>query len=209
MFNRIRKTTAILLLVTFIFMLVPAQADTTDTTNLFGIISGDKYENTFAGIGCLLEGWHYYTDEEIEQTNQKSKEIISEEIRELVNENVTVMAAESADKLQNVNIQIRNAQEYVAVYEAYGLGTIAENSIDQFRSTLESTGMTDVQLSVSTMNISGEDIPCIGGQYKYKGITMYFRQLWLLRGDYLVYVTVTTLTSDKTEETFSSFYLIP
>ena len=66
MFNRIRKTTAILLLVTFIFMLVPAQADTTDTTNLFGIISGDRYENTFAGISCLLEGWHYYTDEEIE-----------------------------------------------------------------------------------------------------------------------------------------------
>ena len=209
MFTKLRKSTAVLLVITLICMLVPAQAETADTSALFGTISGDTYENTFVGMGCLLEGWHYYTDAEIEATNQLTMEKVSEDIQDLINQNITVMAAETADSLMNVNIQIRNVQEYVSVYNQYGLTFIAESSLDQFKSSLESSGMSDVQLSLGSMNIGGNDIPYIGGQYGLSGFTLYFRQLWVLRGDFLVYLTATTIMTDRTDEVFSHFYLLP
>ena len=209
MFNRIRKAAAILLLVTFICMLIPAQAESVDTATLFGTISGDTYENSFIGMGCRLEGWHYYSDKEIEQTNQLAMEAISQELQDLVNTNITVMAAETADSLRNVNIQIRNVKDYVSIYNQYGLQFIAESSLDQFKSSLEATGMSNVQLSTGSLNIGGEDFAYIGGQYVLSGVTLYFRQMWALRGDFLAYITATTIMTDRTDEVFSHFYLLP
>ena len=208
MFNRIRKATAILLLVTFICMLIPAQAETADTAALFGAVSGDKYENPFIGMGCQLKDWHYYTNEEIEQINQLTAERISEALDEMPGQNFTVMAADTSDSLMNVNIQIRNMKEYISVFNQYGIQYIAENSLDQLKSSLESAGMSDIQLSLGSVNIGGEDFACIGGQYVFSGITMYYKQLWALRGDYVVYITATTVLADRTDEVFSDFYLL-
>ena len=208
MFIKLRKATAALLVITLFCMLVPVQAETADTSALFGTISGDTYENSFIGIGCRLDGWHYYSDEEIEQTNQIAKEKVSEELHDLLNQNITVMAAETADSLQNVNIQIRNVKDYVSVYNQYGLQFIAESSLDQFKSSLEATGMSDIQLSTGSLNIGGEDFAYIGGQYVLSGVPLYFRQMWVLRGDFLAYITATSILTDNSDTIFSYFYLL-
>ena len=46
------------------------------------------------------------------------------------------------------------------------------------------------------------------GQYKIKGVQIYFRQVWFVQDIYLVTVTATTVLEDKTEEVFSQFYLL-
>ena len=131
------------------------------------------------------------------------------EIRKLASENIAVMAAETADSLQNVNIQLRNVAQYTSVYNEVGLVSIAQSSLDQFKESLEASGMNDVDTHLDSVNISGEDIPGIGGSYTLSSYPIYFMQLWILRGDFLVYLTATTILEDQTEEVLSHFYLLP
>ena len=209
MFSKFRKPAAVLLVITLVLMMMPVQADTIETADLLGTITGETYENSFLGIGCRLEGWHYYTDEEIEETNQITMENLAAEIRKLASENIAVMAAETADSLQNVNIQLRNVAQYTSVYNEVGLVSIAQSSLDQFKESLEASGMNDVDTHLDSVNISGEDIPGIGGSYTLSSYPIYFMQLWILRGDFLVYLTATTILEDQTEEVLSHFYLLP
>ncbi|MBR6165342.1 MAG: hypothetical protein IKQ45_05390 [Clostridia bacterium] len=209
MFSKFRKPAAVLLVITLVLMMMPVQADTIETADLLGTITGETYENSFLGIGCRLEGWHYYTDEEIEETNQITMENLAAEIRKLASENIAVMVAETADSLQNVNIQLRNVAQYTSVYNEVGLVSIAQSSLDQFKESLEASGMNDVDTHLDSVNISGEDIPGIGGSYTLSSYPIYFMQLWILRGDFLVYLTATTILEDQTEEVLSHFYLLP
>lgn len=209
MFSKFRKPAAVLLVITLVLMMMPVQADTIETADLLGTITGETYENSFLGIDCRLEGWHYYTDEEIEETNQITMENLAAEIRKLASENIAVMVAETADSLQNVNIQLRNVAQYTSVYNEVGLVSIAQSSLDQFKESLEASGMNDVDTHLDSVNISGEDIPGIGGSYTLSSYPIYFMQLWILRGDFLVYLTATTILEDQTEEVLSHFYLLP
>ena len=209
MSKRVRKPAAILLLVAFIFMLVPAQAETPDTTGLFGTLSGDRYENTFIGIGCKLEGWHYSSDEEIEGINQLANEQLSEDLHELYDQMIVLMAATSADASRNTNIQVINVQQNIALIRQSGLHTIAKASLNEFKASLVSGGFTDVQASVDSMKIGEEEVPCLVGNGKLNGMPIYYRQLWLLRGDFLVYITVISHSTDTTEAILSCYYPLP
>ncbi len=71
---KIRKLTAIVLVIMSVCMMMSAQAETVTADTLFGEVKNDTYENGFLGLGCTLEGWHYYTDEELEKVNQRTKE---------------------------------------------------------------------------------------------------------------------------------------
>ena len=65
MFSSIRKLTALVLAAMFMCMMVPVQAETADldVEVVFGTVNNDTYENPYLGLGCTLEGWHYYSDE--------------------------------------------------------------------------------------------------------------------------------------------------
>ena len=209
MFNRIRKSTAILLVLAFIFMLMPAQAETADTDPLFGVISGDTYENTFIGLGFRLEGWYFDSDEEIEKYNNMAKNVIAGELRESFAKQAVIVLVESPEKTQNVNISVQNMQQYASVYEQVGVQAIAEAGVDQMKSNLELSGLGDVQLTVGTADIGGKEVTCFDGEYTMSGIRMYMKQLWLFRDGFQVMVTHTATEPGMADETFSHFYWLP
>ena len=209
MFSSSRKLTALVLAVMLMCMMVPAQAETADldVEVVFGTVNNDTYENPYLGLGCTLEGWHYYTDEELEGVNQRTKDALSDELDDLVDQSIGIMMAEQPDGMRNVNIQLQNVKNYVSIYEMLGIHEVAVNSLSGFQTTLEAANFTDIQLEVAEQNIGDKTFTCILGQYKIRGVQIYFRQIWDIQDIYLVTVTATTVLEDKTEEVFSKFFL--
>ena len=204
---KIMKLTAIVLVILSMCMMMSAQAETVTADTLFGEVKDATYENTFLGLSCTMEGWHYYTDEEIEQVNQMTKAALSDELAELLNRNIAIMMAQSPDSMQNVNIQIQNVKDYADIYNMLGLQYVAENSLTGFEGTLNSAGFTDIQLEVGELSIGDHTFTCVRGEYKLLDRQLYFKQLWDLRDIYLVTVTATAIQEDTTDEIFSKFTL--
>ena len=193
----------------FMCMMVPVQAETADldVEVVFGTVNNDTYENPYLGLGCTLEGWHYYSDEELEGVNQRTKDALSDELDDLIDQNIGIMMAEQPDGMRNVNIQLQNVKNYVSIYEMMGTHEVAVNSLSGFQTTLEAANFTNIQLEVAEQTIGDKTFTCILGQYKIKGVQIYFRQIWDVQDIYLVTVTATTVLEDKTEEVFSKFFL--
>lgn len=206
--KKIRRLTAIVLIITSMCMMISAQAETITSDMLFGEVKNETYENAFLGLGCTMEGWHYYTDEEMEEVNQRTKAALSNELDELVDRNIAIMMVERPDGMQNVNIQLQNVKDYVAIYNMMGLEYVATSSLGGFESTLEAAGFTDIQLGVGELNIGDKTFTCVTGEYKLNGIQVYFKQIWDLRDNYLVTVTATTIQDNTTDEVFSNFFLL-
>ena len=203
-----RKLTAVVLVIMLMCMMLSARAETATADTIFGEVKDATYENAFLGLGCTMEGWHYYTDEEMEKVNQGTKAALSGEMDELVDRNIALMMVERPDGMQNVNIQAQNVKNYVAIYTMMGLESVATSSLEGFKSTLEAASFTDVQLEVGELSIGDQSFTCVKGAYKLRGIQVYFKQLWDLRENYLVTVTATTILEDTTDEVFSKFFLL-
>ena len=208
MFVKTRKLTAVVLVIMLMCMMISARAETATADTIFGEVKDATYENAFLGLGCTMEGWHYYTDEELEMVNQGTKAALSNEMDELVDRNIGLMMVERPDGMQNVNIQAQNVKNYVAIYTMMGLQSVATSSLEGFKSTLEAASFTDVQLEVGELSIGDQSFTCVNGAYKFRGVQIYFKQLWDLRENYLVTVTATTIMEDTTDEVFSKFYLL-
>jgi len=204
----IKKLTAVMLVIMSVCMMFSAHAETITADMLFGEVKNDTYENAFIGLGCTLEGWHYYSDAELETVNQRTKAALSDDLADLVDQNIGIMMAEREDSMQNVNIQFQNVKDYASVYGNMGLQYVATFSLNGFRTTLESAGFTDVELSVGEISIGGQTFTCVIGQYQLRGVQVYFKQLWDLRDIYLVTVTATAILEGTTDEIFSHFFLI-
>ena len=204
----IKKLTAVMLVIMSVCMMLSAQAETITADMLFGEVIDDTYENAFIGLGCTLEGWHYYSDEELESVNKRTKEALSDDLAELIDQNIGIMMVERPDGMQNVNIQLQNVEEYVSVYSSAGLQSVASISLSGFKTTLENAGFTDIVLSVGERSIGGQTFACVIGEYKIKGVPVHFKQMWDLRDIYLVTTTVTTVLEDTTDEVFSRFFLV-
>ena len=124
MFSSIRKLTALVLAAMFMCMMVPVQAETADldVEVVFGTVNNDTYENPYLGLGCTLEGWHYYSDEELEGVNQRTKDALSDELDDLVDQNIGIMMAEQPDGMLLI---ARHQEVPVAVNPAPAGGFIA------------------------------------------------------------------------------------
>ena len=205
---KIRRLTAIILVIMSVCTVMPVQAETAATDRLFGEVKNETYENAFLGLGCTLDGWHYYSDEEQEKVNQMTKEALLHELDELIDRNIGIMMAEKPDSRQNVNIQIQNIKNFTAVYKIMGLEYVATSSLDGFKAMLAGAGYTDIQVSVDEVTVGDQTFTGVKGSYKIGSIPAYFKQLWELRDDYMVTVTATTFQTDTTDEVFTYFYLL-
>ena len=201
----------ILLVILALCLVVAASAETVEAVQILGEVNGDVYENSVLGFGCKLEGWHYYSEDEIAQTNNMAKERMSEDLIKMLeaSQPISVMVAQSSDNTLNVNVQAQDMESNLAIINAVGTKYLAENSLSMFKQTLESAGFTDVDISVGEVTIGEETLTSIAGPYKLSSIPMAFKQVWVLHGNYLGTVTITSLMTDKTGEALQYFYLIP
>lgn len=201
----------IILVILALCLAVSACAETATVASIMGELNGDVYENEVLGFGCKLEGWHVYSEEEIAQVNQVAQGQMDEQLRKMLEaaQPINIMIAQSTDNTLNVNIQAQDVTSSLAVFEVMGMKSVAENSLSMFKQSLEASGFTDVDLSVGEVVIGEETVTCVKGSYKLSGFPMSFVQPWLIHGNYMTTITLTTIMSDKTDEILQNFYLIP
>ena len=201
----------LILVILALCLVVSACAETAAVTSVMGEVNGDTYENTALGFGCKLEGWHYFSEEEIAAANQVARGQMDEQLQKMLEaaQPISVMTAQSADNTLNITVQAQDIGSSLAAFEALGMKALAENSISLYKQSLENSGLTDVELSVGEAVIGEETVTCLDGSYKMNGIPMCFRQPWLIKGNYMATITLTSLATDRSDEILPNFYLIP
>ena len=205
-----KKIIALVLALAMCLALGSTLAETAEAVDWFGTVDGSVYENATAGFGCNLDGWTYLSKEEIAQQTAMSLEMMNEDLAELVKTvpSVTVMIANSADSMRNVNISIQDISANKAVYETFTLDQILELSKDTVVSGYQMQGMTDITCEVATFEISGETFYGMQTSCKYMGIQVYQKQLAVIKDDNMITITISTYVTDATDEVLACFYTI-
>ena len=189
------------------------ETENTDAANdeeplTLGTSSGSKYENTYFGIGCELEGWTFKTDDEIAETNGFARDLMDEDLAKQLETAaiITDMMATSADSYQNVNVTIENLSliQTVALDEqAY-----AEASMEGSKAALESMGLENVETTIVEAKIGNETHPAVRITSEVQGVGQYQLGVIVKKGVHVAVITATTVMTDETESVINSFYTI-
>lgn len=203
-----KKIIALVLALVMCLALGSTLAET--TVDWFGTINGSVYENAVAGFGCNLEGWTYATQEEIIETTNLTKEQLTEDLAKAMEEaqSVTVMMANSADQMQNVNLALQDISEYSTIYESIGMDGLLTLIKGQMETAYAAQGMKDVVLDIIQVDISGKSFYAMQASCTYMGVPVYQKQLADIKGNNMIMLTVTTYLSDGCDEVLANFYTV-
>ena len=69
-------------------------------------------------------------------------------------------------------------------------------------------GYSNLTLTVGDAVIGGETFACLDASGTLYGVQVYMKQVWMISGDYMVYITVTTGQANTTDDVLSNFYLL-
>ena len=202
---------SMILILLALCLAVTACAETAATENFLGEVTDGVYENGYLGVVLNLEGWHCYTEEEIAQVNQLVKGLGNEDIQQAMEQGMqaTLMIASSPDNRANINMSALNLKDSIAVFRSAGIDVMLQASIPTYQQQLEQTGATDLQLRVDHVSVGEETVTCLAGEYKLLGSHFYMKQLWLLRGDYAVMLTITGSDEAALDSVLPLISLIP
>ena len=176
--------------------------------DIFGTQDGAKYENPAMGLGCVLEGWNYHSQEEILARYNLMKESSSDDVAKILegNQSVIVMFAENGDQTQNVNLVVDSAATpYV---QAYGEETYLQELIKMYEQVAPGQGWKDYSAEVIHREIGGKEVFGIKGQFVMNGIQVYQLQFAYVNGDYVDICTITNYFDDNCDSILEKFYML-
>ena len=122
--------------------------ETTEPAFSVGTSSGNRYENTFLGIGCTLdENWTFLTDEQIRENNSAAADMMAEEYQELVSEASVVydMMANHSNEVDTVSL---NMEKLTGAALLIGEEQYAQLSLEGLEGSLTSMGVENIQTKV-------------------------------------------------------------
>ena len=197
-----------LLMVLVLCLAACAAAAESGTPDLFGTQDGAKYENPVMGLGCNLEGWSYYSKEDILARYNMVMENSSEEALKLLEDNssVIVMYAETSDQLQCVNLVVDGAA--AAYVKIAGEETYFQDMKGTYEQLAPGMGWENFSCEIAQIEISGKTVNGLKCQYVLSGIQVYQIQAAFLAGDYVSICTVTSYFDDKCDSILQNFYLL-
>lgn len=187
----------------------PAETDDIFQADLFalGTVTGDVYENTTLGYGCRLEGWTFADANYIAQLNGAASALVSENAKDLLKNSGTFidMYAASPDSMSSININFQSLEAYAGT--GFGEDALIDASLPTLLSELESTGMySNLSVEKQTAQFAGENIPVIRISGAIQGIDVYQKEVFVLCGDYVATITVSTFLTDGTDAILNCFY---
>lgn len=179
-----------------------------DTAVTRGTINGNVYESAFIGIGCALpEGFSFYTQDEIAQSNSATYDMLDEELAEdLATADVIydMAAANEVGSSVNVNIenlgilglQVSSAEEYAAI------------AVEQAVAPLEELGFTDIDAFQNTVTFAGAKHPAMQIVASHHGATCYQTCVCIMIGNYMASISVGSLDKATHDALLASFYAL-
>ena len=192
---------------------VKAEAAPATLRDWFGGVSGYTYLNQPAGLGCVLDEWLFYGEEDVlSLTEGLAAEDMDLEVREALaktaEKSAVVMMAMSSDTMKNVTMTIMDTTDYQEELASTGLKGQLEmirNSTEAYFSTY---GAEDVACELMERDIGGETYLGLEFSCTYQGMPIYQKELAVIRGDIMVMVTVTSYKTDETESVLEHFVAV-
>ena len=182
--------------------------ETTEPAFAVGSSSGNRYENTFLGIGCKLdENWTFLSDEQIRENNAAAADMMAEEYQELVAESSVVydMMANHQNEVDtlSLNMEKLSGAAKLVTEEQY-----AQLSLEGLEGSLSSMGIENIQTKVEEISFAGGTHTCIRLEGEYSGVKVYESLVCYKRGGYMALACACTWLEDGTQAILDSFYAL-
>ena len=176
---------------------------------VLGKIDGDVYENRFLGLGFRLpEKWRFSSEQEIRLTNERGGVILGGDWKDLQRQTsgILLMAASARVGYVSLNLQILYLGRMLSLIQLLSAKTLAASQVKALKKTLENNGMQDVEVSAGTLTVDGRECDCLRAKCAYLQMNRYTTQLYLLRGEFMVYVTATASSAEAADQALDSLF---
>lgn len=164
----------------------------------FGTVDGSRYENSFLGIGCELDGWTYASQEELAQVAGLTADMFSEDFAQKM-ENVEMyydMMAVAPDGLGSINIVIQNIGLVYSL--AASEEQIIASALTSLDSELAAAGFSNVTAEQNKVTFAGAEHAGLQLTANYMGVDVYEQQVYIKVGRYVAVVTLASYMTDAT-----------
>ncbi|MBE6810150.1 MAG: hypothetical protein E7521_03720 [Ruminococcaceae bacterium] len=173
-----------------------------------GKTSNNVYTNEFLGLSCTLPSeWNFYSDEQILELNNITKEYIDEDVSSQLEKATIIydMYAQNNVDNSNVNVNLERLNPVQAV--TLDLKTALVAQTDAIISTYQNMGYTDVAVNYENITVDGKKFDALRIEAKIQGYDFYGIAFAFIKNSYLANVTVTSLQTDKTNTILKCFTL--
>lgn len=182
--------------------------ETTEPAFAVGSSSGNRYENTFLGIGCALdENWTFLSDEQIRENNAAAADMMAEEYQEMV-EAADVVYDMMANHQNEVDTLSLNMEKLSGAALIISEEQYAQLSLEGLESSLSSMGIENIQTNVEQISFAGGTHTCIRLEGEYSGVKVYESLVCYKRGGYMALACACTWMEDGTQAILDSFYAL-
>ena len=182
--------------------------ETTEPAFAVGSSAGNRYENTFLGIGCTLdENWTFLSDEQIRENNAAAADMMAEEYQEMV-EAADVVYDMMANHQNEVDTLSLNMEKLSGAALIISEEQYAQLSLEGLESSLSSMGIENIQTNVEQISFAGGTHTCIRLEGEYSGVKVYESLVCYKRGGYMALACACTWMEDGTQAILDSFYAL-
>ena len=182
--------------------------ETTEPAFAVGSSSGNRYENTFLGIGCKLdENWTFLSDEQIRENNAAAADMMADEYQEQV-QDADVVYDMMANHQNEVDTLSLNMEKLSGAAKLVTEEQYAQLSLEGLEGSLSSMGIENIQTSVEQISFAGGTHACIRLEGEYSGVKVYESLVCFKRGGYMALACACTWMEDGTQAILDSFYAL-
>ena len=199
---------------------VPTEEPTTAPTEpenvlALGVVDGNTYLNTYAGIGCTLDdNWVLHPAEDLQELPEMTKEMVKGTELENILAGVTQftdMYAENVELLATVNVlfqklELNQRLAYALMDEKEVLEATLEQK-DLMIQAYAQAGINTESMEIITVTFLGEEHYALKTVAENQGVPYYCLQVfnfWL--GQYSTTITFASFVEDNTENLLELFY---
>lgn len=182
-----------------------------------GVVDGNTYTNTYAGLGITLDsGWSIQTADELQTLPETVKEsmegtALGDAMKDV--QQFTDMFAENVDDLTNMNIlfQKQSMQERIA-FKLLSEEEIIDETLNQKDSMIEAyaaAGINVTSMEKVTVTFLGEEHFALKTVADTQGVPYYMLQVFDYHlGEYSIVITLASFLEDNTEPMLDLFYVV-
>ena len=168
----------------------------------------NKWQNTFVGMGCQLSSdWIFLSEAEIRENNEKAMNLMGKDYATaLKNASVfTDMMATNSNLTDTIGVTF---EKLPAGAKGWSESQYAEASKTTTKGALQSMGMSNVQISVSTITFAGETHVCMDVSAYYLGRNVYEKIAVVSCGEYMVLFAACTYGTNNCQSILDQFYAL-
>lgn len=195
----------------------PTTAAVQENNLALGVVEGNTYTNTYAGIGCQLDStWTVYPADQLQEMPSTVKDMMEgSELAEAM-ENVTQftdMFAENVELLCNMNVLFQKLELNQRIaYSMMDEEEVLEATLEQKDKMIEAYaqgGINVETMEIVTVTFLGQEHYALKTVAETQGVAYYCLQVfdfWL--GSYSVTITFASFVEDSTESMLELFYAL-